>query len=193
LRRIKLDTTWSFDFVSTKSANATKSLRDGVSHAWAWTAIDVDTKLLIAYYIGGRDAECAIWFIEDLKKRLLNRVQLTSDSDKAYLDNVETAFSVDVDYMQLIKTFDLPKYQDTRTHNGVRISNRMQNSRLTRPSNFAKKLEGHFCAIALFAMYYNFCQKHHALRMTPAMAAGVTKRLWSISDIVALLETEEVI
>lgn len=169
--------------------------------------------------MGGRDGECAMWFVDDLRTRLANRVQITSDGHKAYLEAVEGAFGADVDYAQLIKIYGASpesakgryspsdctgtkKEQVEGKPDMAHISTsyverqnltiRMHMRRFTRLTNgFSKKVENHAYAVALHMMYYNFVRIHSKLRMSPAMAAGVSDRLWEVSDIVALIEAEE--
>jgi 3-methyladenine DNA glycosylase/8-oxoguanine DNA glycosylase len=165
-----------------------------------------------------REREAAIIFMDDLKSRLANRVQLTSDGHKAYLEAVEGAFGADVDYAQLVKLYGEspdaekryspavcigahknpiegnpdPKYISTSFAERQNLNVRMHTRRFTRLTNaFSKKVENHAHSVALFAMYYNFVRIHKTLRTTPAMAAKVTKRLWEIGDIVDVLEAWE--
>jgi 3-methyladenine DNA glycosylase/8-oxoguanine DNA glycosylase len=165
-----------------------------------------------------REREAAIIFMDDLKSRLANRVQLTSDGHKAYLEAVEGAFGADVDYAQLVKLYGEspdaekryspavcigahknpiegnpdPKYISTSFAERQNLNVRMHTRRFTRLTNaFSKKVENHADSVALFAMYYNFVRIHKTLRTTPAMAAKVTKRLWEIGDIVDVLEAWE--
>jgi IS1 family transposase len=193
---------------------------EGAGDVWTWTAIDADTKLIPSWFIGGRDSDAAIIFMDDLRSRLANRVQLTSDGHKAYLEAVEGAFGGDVDYAQLVKLYGStsesakgryspaecigarkqriegnpdPKYVSTSFAERSNLSVRMHTRRFTRLTNgFSKKVENHAHSVALFAIYYNFVRIHKTLRTTPAMAAGVTKRLWEISDVVDVLEAWEV-
>ena len=187
---------------------------------WTWTAIDADTKLIPSWYIGDRSSQSAWEFLTDLRKRLSNRIQLTSDGHKAYLVGVAGSFGDDVDYAQLVKI-----YGKTGSETGVRrysppecigavphavygdpdpahistsfaersnLTMRMNMRRFTRLTNaFSKKIENHAHAVALHMMYYNFVRIHKTLRVTPAMAAGVTDKLWEISDVVAMLEKWE--
>ncbi|HYJ28979.1 MAG TPA: IS1 family transposase, partial [Allosphingosinicella sp.] len=185
---------------------------------WTWTALDADSKLIVSYLVGGRDAEYAMWFMDDLASRLANRVQLTSDGHKAYLEAVEGAFGCDVDYAQLVKmygpTITAPGRYSPAECTGAKkirvegnpdidhvstsfverqnLTMRMHMRRFTRLTNaFSKKVENHAYAVALHMMYYNFVRIHKTLRVTPAMAAGVTDRLWEISDIAKLVEEAE--
>ena len=187
-----------------------------LAHTWTWTAIDADSKLVLSCFIGGRDGECAAWFIDVLKAHLANRVQLTSDSHKAYLQAVEDAFGADVDCAQLVKIYwnatggatgryspaectgikktaveGSPDEAHGSTAHVERqnLTMRMHMRRFSRLTNaFSKKVENHAYAVALHFKYYNFVRMHGKLRMSPAMAAGVTTRLWEIGDIVSLVE-----
>jgi IS1 family transposase len=186
---------------------------------WTWTAIDADSKLIVNWLVGERDGEYAMWFIDDLRKRLANRIQLTSDGHKAYLEAVEGAFGDDVDYAQLVKLYGTapesakgryspaecigarperitgnpdPAHVSTSFAERQNLTMRMHMRRFTRLTNaFSKKVENHAHAVALHFMYYNFVRIHKTLRVTPAMAAGVADRLWEIGDIVALVEAAE--
>jgi IS1 family transposase len=182
---------------------------------WTWTAIDADTKLIPSWFFGGRDSDAAIIFMDDLASRLSNRVQLTRDGHKAYL---EGAFGADIDYAMLVKLYGESPEAEKRYSPAVCIgahktriegnpdpkhvsasfaerSNRnvrMHTRRLTRLTNaFSKNVENHAHAVALFAMYYNFVRFHKTLRTAPAMAANITKRLWESGDIVDVLEAWE--
>ena len=218
-KRIQVDEIWSFCYAKQKNVATAKAAPDGAGDIWTWTAIDADSKLIVSYFIGGRDGECAMWFIDDLRTRLTNRVQLTSDGHRAYLEAVEGAFGSDVDYAQLVKIYgatpesmkgryspaecigsrkqriegnpDL-KHVSTSYAERNNLTMRMHMRRFTRLTNaFSKKVENHAYAVALHMMYYNFVRMHSKLRMTPAMAAGVSDRLWEIGDIVKLVEDTE--
>lgn len=218
-KRIQVDEVWSFIYAKQKNVATAKTAPDGAGDAWTWTALDADSKLLVSYFVGDRDGECAMWFIDGLRQRLTNRVQLTSDGHKAYLEAVEGAFGADVDYAQLVKLYGSapesfkgryspaqctgakktkiegnpdPAHVSTSYVERSNLTWRMQNRRFTRLTNgFSKKLENHAYSVALFAFFYNFCRIHKTLRVTPAMAAGVTDRLWEVADIVKLVEAEE--
>jgi hypothetical protein len=103
--RIQVDEAWAFIYAKQKNVAAAKAAPAGAGDVWTWVAMDADTKLVAGYFVGGRDGECAKWFIDDVAKRLANRVQLTSDGHKAYLEAVEGAFGADVDYAQLVKIY----------------------------------------------------------------------------------------
>jgi IS1 family transposase len=218
-KRIQVDEIWSFTYAKQKNVVGAKAAPDGAGDTWTWTAIDADSKLIVSYFIGGRDGECAMWFVDDLRSRLANRVQLTSDGHKAYLEAVEGAFGGDVDYAILHKVYGSspesmkgkyspaecigtqkhriegdPDLQHVSTSYVERsnLTMRMHMRRFTRLTNgFSKKVENHAYAVALHMMYYNFVRLHSKLRTSPAMAAGVTERLWEISDIVALIEAND--
>jgi IS1 family transposase len=201
-----------------KNIATAKNAPANAGDVWTWTAIDADTKLIPSWFVGGRDSDAAIIFMDDLASRLANRVQLTSDGHRAYLEAVEGAFGADIDYAQLVKLYGEspeaekryspavcigahknpiegnpdPKYISTSYAERQNLNVRMHTRRFTRLTNaFSKKIENHAHSVALFAMYYNFVRIHKALRTTPAMAANVTKRLWEIGDIVDVLEAWE--
>jgi IS1 family transposase len=220
-KRIQVDEIWSFTYAKQKNIAAAKAAPEGAGDTWTWTAIDADSKLVVSWFVGGRDAYCADAFIADLAGRLANRVQLTSDGHKAYLQAVEGAFGADVDYAQLVKLYGASpesakgryspaectgikktvvegepeeKHISTSFVERQNLTMRMHMRRFTRLTNgFSKKVEAHANAVALHFMYYNFCRIHKTLRVTPAMAAGVTDRLWEVKDIVALVEAKEVV
>jgi len=219
-KRIQVDEIWAFIYAKQKNVETAKSAPDGAGDVWTWTAIDAETKLIPSWFVGSRDAECASWFMNDLASRLANRVQLTSNGHKAYLEAVEGAFGADVDYAMLVKLYGAspesakgryspaectgaiktpiegnpdPKHISTSYSERSNLTVRMHTRRFTRLTNaFSKKLENHAHSVALFAMYYNFVRIHRTLRTTPAMAAGVTKKLWEIGDIVGVLEAWEI-
>lgn len=220
-RRVQVDEIWSFTYAKQKNVAAAKGAPDGAGDTWTWTAIDADSKLVVSYFIGGRDGECALWFMDDLRARLSRRVQLTSDGHRAYLEAVEGAFGGDIDYAQLVKLYGAapesakgryspaectgyikkpvegspdPKHISTSYAERQNLTMRMHMRRFTRLTNaFSKKVENHAHAVALHFMYYNFVRIHGKLRTSPAMAAGVTDRLWEIADIVALVEKAEAV
>jgi IS1 family transposase len=218
-KRIQVDEIWSFTYAKQKNVATVKAAPEGAGDTWTWTAIDADSKLIVSYFVGGRDGECAMWFMDDLRSRLANRVQLTSDGHKAYLEAVEGAFGDDVDYAMLVKIYGAAsdatkgryspaectgarKERITGNPDRAHVSTsyaerqnktmRMHMRRFTRLTDgFSKKVENHAYAVALHMMYYNFVRIHTTLRTTPAMAAGVSARLWEIGDIVKLVEDAE--
>jgi IS1 family transposase len=186
----------------------------GVGDVYTWVAVDANTKLVPCWHLGRRDAKAAEIFINDLASRLSNRVQLTTDGHRPYLEAIESAFGSQIDYAMLVKLYG-DSQDDTRYSpgecNGARkeritgnpdmdhvstsyierqnLTMRMSMRRFTRLTNgFSKKLENHMHAVALHYMHYNFVRIHKTLRCSPAMEAGVSKKLWSIEDIVALLD-----
>jgi IS1 family transposase len=219
--RVQVDEIWTFTYAKQRNVPNAKAPPEGAGDTWTWTAIDADTKLIVSWLVGGRDAESALDFMHDLRSRLRNRVQLTSDGLVNYLVAVEDAFGHDVDYAQLVKIYGEPRYATgnerryspgeccgarkrlvTGNPNPSQVSTsmverqnltmRMHMRRFTRLTNaFSKKVENHAYAVALHMMYYNFVRIHQSLRVTPAMAAGVSDRLWEIGDIVNLIEEME--
>ena len=215
--RIQCDEIWSFCYAKAKNVGTAKAAPDGAGDVWSWTALDADTKLMVAYFVGDRSGESAMILMDDLRSRLSNRVQLTTDGHKAYLEAVESAFGADVDYAQLVKLYgsvggsgpekryspaDCTGIKKVRREGNpdighvstshverMNLSIRMQNRRFTRLTNaFSKKLDNHIHALALYFAFYNFCRIHKTLRMSPAMAAGITDRLWSLEDIVTKID-----
>jgi IS1 family transposase len=212
-KRIQVDEIWSF--VGAKQKNVTQKMADTrvCGDVWTWVALDADTKLVCSWLVGQRDAGCATEFIQDLEKRLSHRVQLTSDGHKVYLNAVIDAFADDVDYAQLVKHFGNspegekryspavcsgaekiirlgdpdPKHISTSYVERQNLTMRMQMRRFTRLTNaFSKKIENHIAAVALHYAHYNFCRIHQTLRVTPAMAAGISNHVWSIQELVRL-------
>jgi IS1 family transposase len=216
-KRVQCDEIWSFVYAKAKNVPTAKAAPEGAGDAWTWTAIDADTKLVAAWMIGPRDGGVAFDFMQDLAGRLANRVQLTTDGHKAYLEAVESAFGANIDYAQLGKLYgpsksDSPerKYSPnvclgarpttvTGTPDVADISTsyverqnltmRMSMRRMARLTNgFSKKLENLGHAVALHFMYDNFGRIHQSLRITPAMAAGVSDHVWSPEEIAALAD-----
>jgi IS1 family transposase len=217
-KRVQIDEIWAFCGAKQKNVPTMKAPVEGAGDIWTWTAIDADSKLIVSYAVGGRDAEYANDIVEDLAARLATRVQLTTDGHKPYLQAVEGAFGADVDYAMLIKLYGAAPEGQRRYSpaecTGVKIETitgapdrahistsyversnlniRMHNRRHTRLTNaFSKTAENHLYAQALYFMFYNFVRLHKTLRMSPAMAAGVTERLWEMSDIVALIDARD--
>jgi IS1 family transposase len=219
-KRIQCDEIWSFCYAKARAVkHATTEMPEGAGDAWTWTALDADSKLIVSYLTGNRNAECAMIMMEDLKSRLANRVQLTSDGHKAYLRAIEGTFGDDIDYAMLVKLYGNahgPKGRyspaecigiikepvtgnpdsDHVSTSYVERSNltmRMSMRRFTRLTNgFSKRIENHAAALSLYFCFYNFVRQHKTLRVSPAMAAGISDRLWDMSDIVALIDAAEV-
>ncbi len=218
-RQVQCDEIWSF--VGMKQKNVPEELQGefGFGDVYTWTAIDADTKLVPCWHVANRGAEAAYTFIHDLASRLENRVQLTTDGHKVYMNAVEDAFGADVDYAMLIKLYGnqgqtkedsrryspaectgiekrpmigKPRFDDISTSFVERqnLTMRMHMRRFTRLTNaFSKKVENHMHAISLHFMYYNFCKIHKTLRVTPAMEAGVDDHVWSLEEVVMMAET----
>jgi IS1 family transposase len=220
--RVQCDEIWSFIAVKQKNRATSKRATDPTAgDCWTWTAIEVQSKLLISYLIGSRDAEFALMLMDDLRGRLANRVQLTTDGHRAYLQAVEDAFGADIDYAMLVKLYGEPpsspeaarryspaecvgarteniagnpdpKHVSTSYAERANLTMRMAMGRFTRLTNaFSKKLENHAHMVALYALWYNFVRIHKTLRTSPAMAAWLETRLLSMEDVVRLVEARE--
>jgi IS1 family transposase len=215
-KRIQCDEIWSFCYA--KERNVPEELKGqfGFGDVWTWTALCADTKLVPCWLIGGRSAEYASKFMSDLAGRLANRVQLTTDGHRAYLEAVWNAFGNDIDYAMLEKIYSNPPTgAQTRYSPGVccgakkkkvtgnperkqvstsyverqNLTMRMSMRRFTRLSNgFSKKVENLEHAVAILFMNYNFARIHKTLRVTPAMEAGVANHVWELEEIVGLLD-----
>ena len=215
--RIEVDEIWSFVYAKQKNVPRAVAAPPKAGDVWTWTAICADTKLVPSWIVGDRTSATGIEFMDDLRSRLANRVQLTSDGHKAYLEAVEGAFGGDVDYAMLVKLYGkAPGEESERRYSPAEcigtkrkviegkpkkslistsyverqnLTMRMSMRRFTRLTNaFSKKIENHAHSVALHFMHYNFCRIHQTLGVTPAMEAGVTERLWEVSDIVKLVE-----
>jgi IS1 family transposase len=218
-RRIQCDEIWSFCYGKDKNVSEEQK-KNGAGSLWTWTALDADSKLIVSYLCGGRDASWARGFMKDVAARVITRVQITTDGHKAYLEAVEGAFGMDVDYALLIKLYGNPAQPDTRYSPGVCIGTesvcvigspdpkhistsyierqnltmRMSMRRFTRLTNaFSKKVENHEHMLAIYFMYYNFCRVHSTLRITPAMEAGLSNHVWGIGELVALLDKRSIL
>jgi len=217
-KRVQCDEIWSFVYAKAKNVPADKQGTFGYGDVWTWTAIDADTKLVPSWLVGTRDLEAAHRFISDLASRLRHRVQLTTDGHRPYLSAIEDAFGEAIDYATLTKLYGVdpqaerrysppvclgcdakvvsgepnPKHISTSYVERQNLTMRMHMRRFTRLTNaFSKKVENHAHAVALHYMHYNFAKIHQTLRVTPAMEAGVSDHVWSIAEIVGLLERAE--
>jgi IS1 family transposase len=218
-KRLQVDEIWGFVAAKQKNVGTMKRPQSDAGGAWLWLATDADTKLVPCWHVGGRDGGAAFEFIDDLASRLASRVQITTDGHKAYLDAIDTAFGGEVDYAMLVKLYGAapeaakgryspaectgaiktpisgdPDHKHISTSYAERnnLNVRMHSRRMTRLTNaFSKKMENHAHAMALHFLYYNFVRIHKTLKVAPAMAAGVTDRLWEVADMVAVLEAWE--
>jgi IS1 family transposase len=219
--RIECDEIWSFNYCKRANLAKAKAAPANAGDVWTWTAIDADSKLLVSYLLGNRDADAAFNFMSDVAERLASRVQLTTDGHTAYLNAVIGAFGIDVDYAQLIKIYGptadaagperkyspgeccgirkhrvlgkpikaLVSTSYVEKHNQTMRLQMKRFARLT--AAHSKKMENHVHSMALYATWYNFARVNSAVRMSPAMAAGLTDHLWSVGDIVKLIEAAE--
>ncbi|MEO8098304.1 MAG: IS1 family transposase [Acidobacteriota bacterium] len=219
-KRIQVDELWSFCYAKAKNVTPEMAEgHPGAGSVWIWAAICADTKLVPSWCVGNRDEESGVAFLTDVARRMTGRIQLSSDAFPTYSKAVEEVFGTDVDYGQIIKIFKGGTVADARYSPaacvGARrvavmgdpdmdhvstsyverqnLSLRMGVRRLTRLTNaFSRKIENHAAAVALYYFGYNFVRSHRSLGgITPAMAAGVTDRVWEVSDLVALLEKAE--
>jgi IS1 family transposase len=217
-KRVQVDEIWSFVGAKAKNVADMKAPIYGAGDVWTWTAIEVDTKLIVSHFVGGRDGEYAKHFIDDLASRLATGVQLTSDGHKAYLEATEGAFGADVDYAMLVKLYGaspdsakgryspaecagIKKAEITGKPDMAHISTsyaelqnltmRVSMRRFTRLTNaFSKKFENHAHMVAIYAVHYNFLRVHKTLRVTPAMAANLSQTVMNWADIVELMDAD---
>jgi IS1 family transposase len=213
--RVQCDEIWSFAYAKQKNVASAKAAPAGAGDIWTWTALDADTKLIVSYFVGDRSGESAMVLMDDLRSRIINRTQITTDGHRVYLEAVEGAFGDDVDYAQLVKLYGptitapgryspaecigscklrvagSPDIAHVSTSHVERqnLTMRMSMRRFTRLTNgFSKKFDNHVHALALYFAFYNFCRIHKTLKVTPAMAAGITDKLWSLEDIAERIE-----
>ena len=218
-KHIQCDEIWSFCYAKAKNVPQDKQDQFGYGDVWTFVALDSDTKLVLSWLVGLRELEYAYEFARDIKERLSNRVQLTTDGHRMYYEAVKNVFGDDIDYAMLVKY-----YGDTRAEYGrysppkctqakaklikgspdmTRVSTsyierqnltmRMSMRRFTRLTNgFPKEVENLEYAVALHFMYYNFARPHKTLTnpylKTPTMSAGLTDHIWTVEEIVKLLE-----
>jgi IS1 family transposase len=217
-RHIQADEIWSFCYAKAKNVPEAKRGEWGYGDVWTWTAMCSDCKLVPSWLVATRDGHAARVFIQDLADRMANRIQLTTDGHRVYLDAVEQAFGSNIDYSMLVKVYGSDPEAETRYSPAVCISAipvpvngdpkldrvstshverlnltaRMAMRRFTRLTNaFSKKVENLEHAVALHFMYYNFGRVHQTLRVTPAMEAGISTHLWSLEEIAALADGQE--
>ncbi len=218
VRRVQADEVWSFVYGKDKNLTL-EQIQAGAGSVWTWTALDADTKLIISYTLGDRGAATAQAFMQDVASRISNRIQLTTDGHRVYADAVEGAFGADIDYAMLVKIYGAsndnpesryspatcigcrtgvlngdpnPEYISTSFVERQNLSMRMGMRRFTRLTNgFSKKLENHGHMVALYFMHYNFCRVHKTLRVTPAMEAGLTDHVWSVEELLCVLQQNQ--
>jgi IS1 family transposase len=214
VRRLQADEIWCFVGAKVKNVRAEKK-QEGWGDVWTWVGIDADTKLVVSYLVGGRDSGWAHDFMEDCASRILNRVQITTDGNRVYLDAVEDAFGADIDYAMLQKIYGAPSDEESRRYSPARcigcdikvvsgdpdpkhvstsfverqnLTMRMHMRRFTRLTNgFSKKVDNHRHSVSLHYMFYNFCRIHQTLKVTPAMEAGLTDHVWSLEELCVLM------
>lgn len=217
-KRVQVDEIWNFVYAKNDNVKEAKSPPPEAGDVWTWTAIDADNKLLVSWLVADRTTESAMTFLDDLKQRLANRVQLTSDGHRPYLTAIDSVFGQEIDYAMLQKIYGAdpqgekryspakcigavkrevtgspdPAHISTSYAERQNLTMRMHMRRFTRLTNaFSKKIENHACAVALHSMYYNFVRLHQTLKVSPAMAAGITDRLWEMADVVDVLDAFE--
>ena len=218
-KRLQLDEIWSFCGAKEKNVPDSRRGQYGAGDVWTWTAIDADTKLMPAWFVGKRGADDAQAFLYDLADRMAEKPQITTDGLRIYVTAVKEAFGTSVDYAMLIKIYGMdpsasqsrysqaevtgtdkivksgnpdPKHISTSFVERANLTMRMGMRRFTRLTNaFSKKIDNHEAAIALHFMHYNFCRIHQTLRVTPAMAAGLTDHVWELEEVIGLLEAAE--
>jgi IS1 family transposase len=217
-KRIQADEIWSFVYAKAKNVPEKMRGQFGVGDVWTWTTLCADTKLVPAFFVGPRDADSARYIMKDVASRLMNRVQLTTDGFHCYLNAVDAAFGNNIDYAMLVKLYGTDPMGEKRYSPSIclsaegrvirgnpdrehintsyverqNLSVRMGIRRFTRLTNaFSKKLENHIHALSIYFMHYNFVRIHQTTRVTPAMAAGVTDILWSLDDMVRIVDEWE--
>jgi IS1 family transposase len=215
--RIQADEIWSFCYAKQRNLANVKASPEYAGDVWTWTALDADTKLMVSYFVGDRSGQSAAIFMDDLRERVSSeRLQITTDGHSAYLRAVDDAFGIDADYAMIDKIYKSdtklgqarysppicagtkkkviegnpdPAHISTSYAERANLSIRMQNRRFTRLTNaFSKKLDNHIHALALYFAFYNFVRIHKTLKVTPAMAAGISDKLWSMEDIAERIE-----
>jgi IS1 family transposase len=205
-KSIQADEIWSFSYAKQKNVKFAKAALEGAGDVWTWTAIDADSKLIVSWHVGDRSQHTGIAFMGDLKARLANRVQLTTDGHKAYLKAVAVV-DFDADYAMLNKIF-ATDYAGAGRYSPPKCIGAIKNPIMGNPdpdlintsfaerqnltNAFSKKFENHCHALALYFVFYNFCRFHKTLGATPAMAAGLVDKVLKMTDVVALIDAREV-
>jgi IS1 family transposase len=215
---VQCDEIWAFSYAKQKNVKFAKAAPEAAGDVWTWTAIDADSKLIVSWHVGDRSQHTGISFMGDLKARLTNRVQLTTDGHKAYLKAVKEV-DFDADYAMLNKIFATdyagagrysppkcigaikqtimgnpdPDLINTSFAERQNLTMRMSMRRFTRLTNaFSKKFENHCHALALYFVFYNFCRVHKTLGATPAMASGLVDKVLKMADVVGMIDAREV-
>ena len=215
-KRIQVDEAWSFVYAKQKNVALAKAAPDTAGDVWTWTALDADSKLVVSWLVGDRDAGSAYTFIHDLADRLRHRVHLTADGLGVYVGAVEDVFGAEVDFGQLVKVYSQPGESEQRRYSPAyckaahrvpvtgepnadfistsyverqNLNMRMSLRRFTRLTNaFSKRIENHVSALALYFVWHNFCRRHGELRTTPAQAAGLADDWRDAKWIVGLVD-----
>lgn len=216
--RIQCDEIWAFNYCKQRTVASAKSAPADAGDIWTWTGIDADSKLIVSYLVGDRSGEAAMELMDDLRSRLANRVQISTDGHRAYLEAVEGAFGADVDYGQIVKlygpTIDKGGRYSPAQCTGIRKRHiegnpdmghvstsfveahnktmRMHMRRFTRLTNgHSKKVANHAHMVALYTLFYNFIRTHSKLRMSPAMAAGIADTFLGFEDVLARIDAKQ--
>lgn len=207
---LELDEIWGF--IGKKQRNLRPNDDPQLGDVWTFCAIDADTKLVPSFKVGNRDTDTADVFVQDVASRMRNRVQISTDGLRAYVEAIEKSFGMEVDYAQIVKTYGHVETTNNRRYSApefvsseknvivgspdfdristsyverLNATTRLHMRRLTRLTlAFSKKLENFEAAVALHFAYYNFVKRHGTLRCTPAMAAGIERDFWSVGDLV---------
>jgi len=217
--RIQCDEIWAFNYCKQRTVASAKAAPADAGDIWTWTGIDADSKLIVSYLVGDRSGSAAIDLMDDLRSRLANRVQISTDGHKAYLDAVEGAFGGDVDYAQVIKLYGATvagpgryspaecigikkvrvegdpdiKHVSTSYVEAHNKTMRMHMRRFTRLTNgHSKKVANHAHMVALYTLFYNFIRTHSKFKMTPAMQAGIADTFMSFDDVLARIDAANV-
>ena len=212
--RLELDELWSFVGKKQRRVKATDDV-SRVGDMWTYVAIDASSKLIPSFLVGKRDAQNTNAFVSDVAARMRNRVQISTDGLRMYVEAVNAAFGDNVDYAEIIKSYEadaiglgrysppkvsstektpivgepISEYVSTSYVERSNLNMRMGMRRFTRSTNaFSKKLENHMAAVALYVAHYNFVRTHRTLRVTPAVAAGVEAGGWDLDELLAATE-----
>jgi IS1 family transposase len=214
-KRVQCDEIWTFNYCKQRTVATAKKAPEDAGDLWTWTAIDADSKLIISYLVGDRSGQAAIELMDDVRGRLTDRVQISTDGHRAYLEAVEGAFGGDVDYAQVIKQYgptpspagryspaectgirkvsvegnpDM-KHANTSFVEAHNKTMRMHMRRFTRLTNgHSKKVANHAHMVALYTLFYNFIRTHSKLKMTPAMQAGIATTFMNFGDVIARID-----